>query len=92
MYTQAQFFLGESAIYQGIHNSTQSWNGFACPAFDLPTVKQMMRDGYIQGIETAMVDGVERVYFESVETCPIQHEGVNYYHIGFDELTWEIEE
>jgi hypothetical protein len=96
MYTQAQFFIGESAIYQGIYKSLESWNGWAIPFFTLETCKKMAVDPDFGG--QIIIEG-ERVYLiiddpdggdtSREEVGARQHEGTQYYCVGGWSWCWQ---
>lgn len=102
MYTKNFFSVEgfENEIFEGIHENSRRWNGWAMPLFNLDNAKKIIASQDLEDcvkFEMSYYEiseypkGVIERHADGVEfyRCVILG-GVEYYKIGFMNWTWEI--
>jgi hypothetical protein len=96
-YTADTFQLDDLGEWQGIHNPSIRWNGWACPLFTLDTcreiafhINELCSEEEIIVTESQVfdtyTDGDDK---ETHELHPIEINGINYYPLGSHGWVWD---
>jgi hypothetical protein len=100
-YVGAMFALDELGLWQGVHNPSTGWNGWACPLFTLDVCRDIAEviNALPDNCEVIKVTDSEvfSIYTDGDEVDtheyePVTIDGVNFYPLGSMGWVWEVTE